>query len=332
MSLTLQELVKAGVHFGHQKSRWNPRMKPFIYGKKKGMHIIDLRETLRGLFRGANLLSRLAQTGGEILIVGTKHQVKNLVKSEASRVNAHYVSERWLGGTLTNYKTIRERLKRLEEIEELERTGEIQRFSKKMVSQISREKRKLLRNLEGIRNMTKKPDAIVIIDPRREHIAVAEAVKLKIPTVCIVDTDSNPEKIDIVIPANDDSFRSVQILLRYLVDAAQKGKVKRDASLGLTSMTAAPVSSSPQSATSAETTGTTHESSGEDPKAEGAKPDEAKAEDKPDEAKTEEAPKAEEAKTEEAPKAEEPKAEETKAEAETPAEEPAKAEATEDKS
>lgn len=229
--VSLEELVKAGVHFGHKKSRWNPRMKPYIHSKKNNMHLIDLRTTIRGLVRATNFLEKLVHNGGEILLVGTKHQIKNLIKSEANRIDAHYVCERWLGGCLTNYATIRARLKRLVEIEEMERTGLLDKLSKKMLSQIARERRKLLRNLEGVRNMSKLPDALIIVDPRKEHIAVAEAYKLKIPTICIIDTDSDPKNIDIVVPGNDDSFRSVQILLTTLVDAAQRGKIKRDTSL-----------------------------------------------------------------------------------------------------
>lgn len=229
--VSLEELVKAGVHFGHKKSRWNPRMKPYIHSKKNNMHLIDLRTTIRGLVRATNFLEKLVHNGGEVLLVGTKHQIKNLIKSEANRIDAHYVCERWLGGCLTNYATIRARLKRLVEIEEMERTGLLEKLSKKMLSQIARERRKLLRNLEGVRNMSKLPDALIIVDPRKEHIAVAEAFKLKIPTICIIDTDSDPLNIDIVVPGNDDSFRSVQILLTTLVDAAQRGKIKRDTSL-----------------------------------------------------------------------------------------------------
>jgi small subunit ribosomal protein S2 len=229
--VSLEELVKAGVHFGHKKSRWNPRMKPYIHSKKNNMHLIDLRTTIRGLVRATNFLEKLAHNGGEILLVGTKHQIKNLIKSESHRIGAHYVCERWLGGCLTNHKTIRSRLKRLVEIEEMERSGLLEKLSKKMLSQIARERRKLLRNLEGVRNMARLPDVLIIIDPRREHIAVAEAFKLKIPTICVIDTDSDPENIDIVVPGNDDSFRSVQILLTSLIDAANRGKVKRDTSL-----------------------------------------------------------------------------------------------------
>ncbi|MDF1664887.1 MAG: 30S ribosomal protein S2 [Planctomycetota bacterium] len=229
--VSLEELVKAGVHFGHKKSRWNPRMKPYIHSKKNNMHLIDLRTTIRGLVRATNFLEKLVHNGGEVLLVGTKHQIKNLIKSEANRIDAHYVCERWLGGCLTNYATIRARLKRLVEIEEMERSGLLEKLSKKMLSQIARERRKLLRNLEGVRHMSKLPDALIIVDPRKEHIAVAEAFKLKIPTICIIDTDSDPLNIDIVVPGNDDSFRSVQILLTTLVDAAQRGKIKRDTSL-----------------------------------------------------------------------------------------------------
>lgn len=231
---TLQELVKAGVHFGHQKSRWNPRMAPYIHSKKNNMHLIDLRMTIRGLIRACTVLEKLVHANGEVLLVGTKHQIKNLIKSEAHRVGAHYVSERWLGGCLTNYTTIRARLKRLFEIEDMDRSGELNLLKKKELSQISRERRKLLRNLDGVRHMGKLPDALIIVDPRREHIAVAEAKKLKIPTICIVDTDSSPDGIDIVIPGNDDSFRSVQLLLGTLIDACNHGRVKRDAALGLT--------------------------------------------------------------------------------------------------
>lgn len=242
MSLvTIPELIQAGVHFGHQKSRWNPRMAKYIHSKKNNMHLIDLRKTVRGLVRATNFLEKLSHSQGEVLIVGTKHQIKSLVKSEANRIGAHYVSERWLGGTLTNFTTIRARLKRLVEIENYERSGEIDSFSKKMVSQISREKRKLLRNLEGVRNMSRRPDCLIIIDPRREHIAVAEAHKLKIPTICLVDTDSDPTDIDIVIPGNDDSFRSVQLLLTTLVDSAERGHIRREASLGPTQQVQASV-------------------------------------------------------------------------------------------
>ncbi|HBP21697.1 MAG TPA: 30S ribosomal protein S2, partial [Planctomycetes bacterium] len=186
--VTLQELIEAGVHFGHRCSRWNPKMQPYIYGKRNQIHIIDLRQTVRGLLRGVNFLERVSASGGEILFVGTKPQVKELVKQEAQRGSMHYVSERWLGGTLTNHATIRSRLARLEELEEIERSGKLVDYTKKEISFMRREKRKLMRNLDGIRRMTKLPQAMVIVDPRREESALKECNKMGIPSVCVIDT------------------------------------------------------------------------------------------------------------------------------------------------
>lgn len=235
MSLvTLEELIDAGVHFGHRCSRWNPKMQPFIHGKRNSIHIIDLRETVKGLIRGTHFLEKIVAAQNEILIVGTKPQLKNLVKAEAQRCGQHYVAERWLGGTLTNYQTIRSRLKRLEEIETLEGSPEYSLHSKKAISSLNREKRKLLRNLEGIRKMNRLPAAVLIVDPRREHIALSECYKMGIPSVCIVDTDSDPSHVDIAIPGNDDAFRSVQVMLTKLIDAVKRGKAKVDAAKGVT--------------------------------------------------------------------------------------------------
>lgn len=234
MSLvTLEELVDAGVHFGHRCSRWNPKMEPFIYGKRNSIHIIDLRETVKGLIRATHFLEKVVAAGNEVLIVGTKPQIKNLIKAEAARCGQHYVAERWLGGTLTNYQTIRSRLKRLEEIETLENSAEYSLHSKKAVSALNREKRKLLRNLEGIRKMNRLPAAVLMIDPRREHIALSECYKMGIPSVCLIDTDSDPTTVDIAIPGNDDAFRSVQTVLTKLVDAIKRGKNKIDAQRGI---------------------------------------------------------------------------------------------------
>lgn len=231
--VTLQELIEAGVHFGHRCSRWNPQMKRFIYGKRNQIHIIDLRETVRGLLRGANFLERLVASGGEVLFVGTKPQVKELVKAEAQRCNMHYVSERWLGGTLTNHATIRSRLARLQELEDLESSGGLDRYTKKEISSMNREKKKLLRNLDGIRKMNKLPQAMVIIDPRREESALKEASKMGIPTVCVIDTDADPNLVDIPIPANDDAYRSVHVILSKLVDAIRRGRTKLNVSRGI---------------------------------------------------------------------------------------------------
>jgi len=226
-STTVKELIKAGVHFGHYASRWNPKMKPYIYGKRNLIHIIDVKETLRGLIKARAFLKNLAASGEDVLFVGTKRQAKEIIIREATRCGMHYVSERWLGGALTNHATIRRSLRHLAEIEQLEETGGIHRMSKKAVSRLMREKRKLLRNLSGVRNMERLPGALIVIDPRREDIAVKEARKLGIPTVCLLDTDADPELADIAIPGNDDALRSIDLVTRLLADAVLVGAEAR---------------------------------------------------------------------------------------------------------
>lgn len=223
-SALVRELVNAGIHFGHRVSRWNPKMAPYIFGKRNMIHIIDIRETVKGLLRAKKYLSQVVASGQDVLFVGTKRQAKQLVKDYASKCGMHYVSERWLGGTLTNFRTIRSRLNRLTELEEMESTGTIQEFSKKRVSSLLREKKKITRNLEGVRNMGRLPGVLFVIDPRKEHIAVKEARKLGIPTVCLLDTDADPDFADIPIPGNDDAIRSIEIVLRELADAVEEGK------------------------------------------------------------------------------------------------------------
>lgn len=230
-SFSLDSLLSAGTHFGHKASRWNPRMDPFIYGKRNGTHIIDLRETVKGLLRACHFLTRLTQKTGEVLYVGTKRSAKNVVKTAAERAGQHYVVNRWLGGTLTNFQTIRSRLKRLEEIERLEKGGMQGILTKKQISSINREKKKIVRNLEGIRNMTRPPQALIVIDPRKEHNAIQEARKLRIPIIALIDTDADPTDVDIPIPCNDDSSRSVQLILDPLTDSVVKGRAR----LGLVS-------------------------------------------------------------------------------------------------
>jgi small subunit ribosomal protein S2 len=227
-SALVRELIDCGVHFGHRTGRWNPKMKPYIFGKRNSIHIIDIRETVKGLLRAKKFLSAVVAQGHDVLIVGTKRQARDIVEKQAARVGMPYVSERWLGGTLTNFATIRSRLARLEELEELERTGEIKNFSKKMKSSIDRERRKITRNLEGIRRMARLPGALVVLDIRREHIAVKEARKLGIPTVCLVDTDSDPDRADIIVPGNDDAMRAVELITRHLADAVDEGKRGRN--------------------------------------------------------------------------------------------------------
>jgi len=222
--VNVQELVDAGFHFGHRTSRWNPKMKPFIFGKRNLIHIINLRETVKGLIIACKFLTSLVQTNKDVLFVGTKWQARDITIREAQRCGMHYVSERWLGGALTNFDTIRKRLERLEELENLEKSGDIKQFSKKAISSLTRERKKILSNLEGIRNMASLPGALVVVDPKHEHIAVSEAKKLGIPTVCLADTDCDPDMIDICVPGNDDAIRSVELFLTKTADAVLAAK------------------------------------------------------------------------------------------------------------
>ena len=222
--VTLKELVDAGFHFGHRVSRWNPKMKPYIYGKRNLIHIIDLRETIRGILIAKKFLAKLCAQGKEILFVGTKQQAKAAVEREALRSGMHFVNERWLGGTLTNFSTIRRRLERWNELERMEADGSFQQESKKVQSTLIREKRKLETDMRGIRNMTQLPGALLIIDPKREKIAVAEARKLEIPTISLADTDCDPDRVDILIPGNDDAIRAIEIVCTRLTDSVIEGR------------------------------------------------------------------------------------------------------------
>ncbi|MCZ6689241.1 MAG: 30S ribosomal protein S2 [Planctomycetota bacterium] len=222
----IRDLIDAGAHFGHPVSRWHPKMAPYIYGKRNLIHIIDLRQTIRGILRGRHFLKNVVADGGMVLLVGTKRQAKATVTTLAQKAEMPYVSERWPGGMLTNFQTVRSRLKRLEELEQMEEDGTINRYSKKMISSMRREKRKIMRNLDGVRNMTELPAAVLIVDPRSEMIAVKEARILNIPTVAIIDTDCDPELVDIPVPANDDAFRSVQVILASLTEGIEQGVVK----------------------------------------------------------------------------------------------------------
>lgn len=219
----VRELLDSGIHFGHRVSRWNPKMKPFIFGKRNMIHILDIKETLKGILRSKKYLTRVVAEGGDVLFVGTKRQAHNAIEAQAQRGQMHYVCERWLGGTLTNFRTIRSRLARLEELERLEETGEISNYSKKMISMLQRERKKMKRNLEGIRKMTRLPAVMVVVDPGYEHIAIKEARKLKIPTICLIDTEGDPDVADIAIPGNDDSMRAIDVVLRELTDAVVEG-------------------------------------------------------------------------------------------------------------
>jgi small subunit ribosomal protein S2 len=252
----VKDLIEAGVHFGHRASRWNPKMRPYIYGKRNLIHIIDLRETVRGLLRAYRFIAKSVAEGRLVLFVGTKRQAKEAVERESARCGMAYVSERWLGGTLTNYRTIRARLKRLQELEQMwlaagensqridmlaymnsmrneagkfdlakaPETAEIRRYSKKMVSQLTRELSKIRRNLLGIREMNRMPDVLIVIDPKKEHIAVKEAQRMGVTTVALIDTDSDPDTVDLPIPGNDDSIRSIELTLSKLAEAVLEGR------------------------------------------------------------------------------------------------------------
>jgi small subunit ribosomal protein S2 len=202
-------------------------MEPYIHGKRNMIHIIDVKETIKGLLRAKRLVQNIVAGGKDVLFVGTKRQARHAIEEETKRCGMHYVSERWLGGTLTNFRTIRARLNRLEELEKLWASGQIETYSKKMKATLQREMTKIKTNLEGIRKMERMPGVMVIVDTRREHIAVKEARKLGVPTIALIDTDSDPELIDLPIPGNDDAMRAIEIILHELADSIIEGKTGR---------------------------------------------------------------------------------------------------------
>jgi small subunit ribosomal protein S2 len=222
--IVVKDFLESGVHFGHRASRWNPKMRPYIYARRNQIHIIDLKETLRGLIRAKKYLSKVISQGSLVLFVGTKRQAAEPVEAAAKKCGMPYVNERWLGGTLTNFRTIRSRLKRLEELESLKASGELATYSKKRQSTLLREYKKIFTNLSGIREMNRLPEALIIIDPRREGIAVKESRLLGIKVVALIDTDSDPDLVDLPIPGNDDSIRSIDLMLAHLSDAVIEGK------------------------------------------------------------------------------------------------------------
>jgi len=219
-----KELISAGVHFGHNANRWNPKMKPFIFGKRGQIHIIDVRKTLAGLVIAKKLLNDVVASGRDVVFVGTKRQAQKAVEESAAKCGMHYVTDRWLGGTLTNFRTIRSRVQRLDELEALQQEGKLDSQSKKQASRLKRELRKIKGNMEGIRKMSRLPGAVVVVDGRKEYLALREARKLGITTVGIIDTDSDPDEVDIVISANDDSIRAIGLILNELAEAVAQGK------------------------------------------------------------------------------------------------------------
>jgi len=222
--IALKDLLEAGVHFGHQTKRWNPKMKQYIFGERNGIYIIDLAKTAR-LFREAEqFAANLASDGRTILFVGTKRQAQDAIAEEAQRCGMYFVNQRWLGGLLTNFTTIQRSLGRLRDLEAMETDGRYESLSKKEISQIEKEKRKLQKNLEGIRGMSRLPDAVFVVDTKKEKIAVDEARKLKVPVLGIVDTNCDPDEVDFVIPGNDDALRSIRLFASRIADAVVAGR------------------------------------------------------------------------------------------------------------
>ncbi|MBP2077683.1 30S ribosomal protein S2 [Oceanobacillus polygoni] len=218
-AISMKQLLEAGVHFGHQTRRWNPKMKKYIFTERNGIYIIDLQKTVKKVDEAYNYVKDIAANGGTILFVGTKKQAQDSVRDEAIRSGMYYVNQRWLGGTLTNFQTIRKRINRLKSIERMEEDGTFEVLPKKEVVNLLKEKDRLVKFLGGIKEMTKLPDALFVIDPRKERIAIAEAHKLNIPIIGIVDTNCDPDEIDYVIPANDDAIRAVKLLTSKMADA-----------------------------------------------------------------------------------------------------------------
>jgi small subunit ribosomal protein S2 len=220
----MKQLLEAGVHFGHQTRRWNPKMKPYIFIERNGIYIIDLQKTVRMIEDAYDFMRSISQAGGRVLFVGTKKQAQEAVETEAKRANEFYVNQRWLGGTLTNFTTIRKRIQRLIELEEWETSGYLERLTKKEAALLMKDKARLEKYFNGIKGMQKLPDVLFVVDPRKEHIATLEARRLGIPIVAIVDTNCDPDEVDHIIPGNDDAIRSVKLISGKMADAVLEGR------------------------------------------------------------------------------------------------------------
>ena len=223
MSVSLRDLLEAGVHFGHQTRRWNPRMKPYIYGHKNGVHIIDIQQTAKALVEAARFVQGLTSRGQPILFVGTKRAAREIVEEEAGRAGQFFVNDRWLGGTLTNFQTVKQSIERLNRLEKERANGKFEQLTKKEALQANREIEKMQKSLGGIKDMRNLPGALFVIDPKKEHIAVNEAGKLGIPVVALCDTNCDPDGIDYVIPGNDDAIKSIRLFVSAVADAAAQG-------------------------------------------------------------------------------------------------------------
>ena len=227
--ISMKQLLEAGVHFGHQTRRWNPKMKKYIFVERNGIYIIDLQKTVKKLEEAYDFMRQVGQDGGKVLFVGTKKQAQEAIKEEAERSGNYYINQRWLGGTLTNFGTIQKRVARLKAIEKMEEDGTFAVLPKKEVVQLKKQHERLVKFLGGIRDMKAVPDVMFVVDPRKERIAVAEARKLNIPLVGIVDTNCDPDEIDYVIPANDDAIRAVKLLTAKMADALLEARQGEDA-------------------------------------------------------------------------------------------------------
>jgi small subunit ribosomal protein S2 len=223
ISVSMKELLEAGVHFGHQTKRWNPKMREYIFGKRNGIYIINLQKTLRQFQEAMDFVTRLGEGGKQVLFVGTKRQAQDAISEESTRCGMHFVNQRWLGGILTNFKTIKRRIDRLRKLEEMTAAGEAVGYTKKEFAQLLREKAKLAKVLSGIKRLERVPDALFVVDPKKEQIAVSEARKLGIPVVAIVDTNCDPEEIDFPIPGNDDAIRAIRLFTSRAADALLEG-------------------------------------------------------------------------------------------------------------
>ena len=222
--VNVKELLESGIHFGTAASMWHPRMKPYIYGKRNAIHIIDIKETIKGLIQAYYYAAKLAKANKTVLFVGTKRQARDVVRDAARSVGMPFVAERWLGGTLTNFETIRSSIRRLDEIEVRMNSAAYARESKKVQARDGRERRRILRNLEGVRTMAKLPDALFVIDPKKELSGIKEAQRLGIPVIGLVDTDTDPELVNLAIPGNDDGIRAIQAVVKVIVDGITKGR------------------------------------------------------------------------------------------------------------
>jgi len=220
----MKELLEAGVHFGHQVKRWHPKMKKYIFGERNGIYIIDLQKTVKGLEDAYNFVKGVASTGAPVLFVGTKKQSQDAIHEEATRASAFYVNQRWLGGMLSNFSTIRKSIDKLKRFEIMKQDGTLDLLTKKEVAAIEKERAKLEKNLSGIKDMATIPGALFVVDPKKERIAIAEARKLSVPIVAIVDTNCDPDEIDYVIPGNDDAIRAIKLITSKIADAVIEGK------------------------------------------------------------------------------------------------------------